>query len=51
MGCAANKPTLAHCEHYNPVQMTTAQHQPRTQTSLLKRPDLDRGGLDLILMG
>ena len=33
MGCTANKPTPAHCEHYNPVLMTHAQHQPRAQAN------------------
>ena len=33
MGRTANKPTLAGCEHYNPVLMTHAQHQPRAQAN------------------
>ena len=40
MGRTANKPIPAHGEHYNPVLMTHAQHQPRAQanrTSALTR--------------
>ena len=33
MGRPRNKSTPAHGEHYNPVLMTTAQHQPRAQAN------------------
>ena len=33
MGRTANKPIPAHGEHYNPVLMTIAQHQPRAQAN------------------
>ena len=33
MGRPANKPIPAHGEHYNPVLMTHAQHQPRARAN------------------